>query len=117
MPTGLGFIVTLLASDCHIGRWVAWDGMDWDRENLLSTIPQTLIQNGRECAPLREGDESRPHGYELMKTSPAKVVAYRTRLSRFEGGALDTREERGGKGISAECQQPLIRAQLSRRNS
>jgi hypothetical protein len=46
------------------------------------------------CA-IKEGDESRPHGYELMKTFSAKAVAYRTRLSRFEGEALDTREEWG----------------------
>lgn len=73
--------------------------MDWVWENSLSTIPQALIQNGRECAPLREGNGPRPHGYELMKTSPAKGIAYRTRLSRFEGGAMDTREERGGREL------------------
>jgi hypothetical protein len=89
---------------------VAWDGMDWDWENLLSMVPQALIQNGRECAPFREGGESHPHGYELMETSPAKAVAYRTRLSRLEGGALDTREERG-EGFCAVCQQRLIRVQ------
>jgi hypothetical protein len=71
---------------------VAWDD-DRDWENFVIYDPtQALIQKGRECALIREewGESTD------MKSLPAKAVAYRTPLSRSEGGTLDTREERRG---------------------
>jgi hypothetical protein len=73
---------------------VGWDGM-WETLFVIRSH-RTLIQNGREW---REGGanlELRPHGYEDVVTY--EICRHTTRLSRSEGGTLDT-GRKGGEGI------------------